>query len=405
MSTQFKGKTFKGLGMRVRGYPDTDRQSISKKASQHKYSAIESFCGPGGLSLGLAWAGFDVLFSFDYDKYAVETHLANLSGKCIQIDARELDGDAILEATKLEAGDLALFAGGPPCQGFSKQRRGAHLGDDRNDLVLEYVRMVEHLQPRYFMFENVAVFGQARGKKYLAEMERRLRSYELTPAFYNSADYGVPQTRERFILVGRRLDQSGKFSIPKPTLNKWLTLADVLSDMPEPPLDYSEHLDFPNHQRARVTQLNIDRFSHVPQGGGWQDIPEHLRLDCHKNSDSKTGGWPDVYGRLKWNGQCPTITGGFDSFTRGRYGHPLFNRPLTPREAARIQGFPDSYRFHGTRGDIRSQIGNVVPPPLAEAVGLEILRALLISDGHINSPESDLQPATLNKPELLFATN
>jgi DNA (cytosine-5)-methyltransferase 1 len=92
-----------------------------------------------------------------------------------------------------------------------------------------------------------------------------------------------------------------------------------------------------------------------------------------------------VYGRLRQDGQCPTITGGFDSFTRGRYGHPIQNRAITPREAARMQGFPDDFLFSGNRGDVRSQIGNVVPPPLAEAIGIEILRALLVSDGRIKS--------------------
>ena len=92
--------------------------------------------------------------------------------------------------------------------------------------------------------------------------------------------------------------------------------------------------------------------------------------------DRKSGGWPDVYGRLEWDGQCPTITGGFDSFTRGRYGHPQSHRPLTPREAARIQGFPDWFIFHGTRADIRSQIGNAVPPPIGKVVGRQIAAAL-----------------------------
>ena len=134
----------------------------------------------------------------------------------------------------------------------------------------------------------------------------------------------------------------------------------------------------------QLCDLNIKRFSYVPQGGGWQNIPYELRLECHKRANTKSGGWPDVYGRLNENGQCPTITGGFDSFTRGRYGHPIHNRPITPREAARIQGFPDSYVFMGNRGDVRSQIGNAVPPLLAEAVGKEIMYVLMVEDGVIN---------------------
>ena len=367
--------------MRDKGYRDPDYATIHQLAEAAAYKAVEAFCGPGGMSLGLQWAGFSVDYAFDLDSRAVETHKKNLPGLCDVADVRTLDGKDILARLKLRVGDLPLFAGGPPCQGFSKQKRGAHLGDDRNDLVLEYVRLVEEIKPKFLLFENVAIFGQLRGQRYLAEMQRRLHDYQLYPKFYNAADYGLPQTRERFIVVGRRRDQKGSFWTPAPTVSKWRTVGEVLKGLPEPPTDYREHPDFPNHGRARVTSINIERFSHVPQGGGWQDIPEHLRLDCHKGADPKSGGWPDVYGRLRADGQCPTITGGFDSFTRGRYGHPRHDRPITPREAARIQGFPDDFVFCGNRGDVRSQIGNVVPPPLAEAVGLEILRSLLFADG------------------------
>lgn len=370
-----------GLGMRSLGYRDSISEEVSAIAKSMEYKVIEPFCGPGGMSLGLEWAGFDVSVTFDIDEPSVKTHRQNLPGTCMQADAREMRGDQLLEAAGVAYGDLALLAGGPPCQGFSKQRRGAHLGDDRNDLVLEYIRLVEETSPRFLIFENVAIFGQVRGRKYLDEMQRRLSNYELIPGFYNAANYGLPQTRERFVVIGRRRDQNVVITPPGPTVNKWLTVGEALAGIPEPPLDYSSHKDYPNHSRSRVTDINIKRFSFVPQGGGWRDIPYELRLPCHRDVDPTSGGWPDVYGRLSWNGQCPTITGGFDSFTRGRYGHPLHDRPITPREAARLQGFPDSYEFIGTRGDVRSQIGNVVPPPLAEAFGLEVLRALLTVDG------------------------
>jgi DNA (cytosine-5)-methyltransferase 1 len=377
-------KEFSGLGMRSQGYP-SDLKTIVNTATLSGYKAVESFCGPGGMSLGLSWAGFDVVVAFDYDGPSVTTHNNNLEGHCFQADARNVTGAKLMELADVQVGELALFAGGPPCQGFSKQRRGGHLEDERNDLVLEYIRLVEQIKPRFLLFENVAIFGQLRGRKYLAAMQERLSDYFLVPHFYNAADYGLPQTRERFVVVGERKDQQGHFTIPQPTVKKWRTVGEVLRGLPEPPLDYSIHPLFANHQRAKVTPINIERFSHVPQGGGWQNIPHHLRLPCHQGADPSSGGWPDVYGRLRIDGQCPTITGGFDSFTRGRYGHPTQDRPITPREAARMQGFPDKFAFHGNRGEVRSQIGNVVPPPLAEAIGIEILRALLISDGKIGS--------------------
>ncbi len=345
------------------------------------YGFVESFCGPGGMSLGLERAGFGPLLAFDADPMAVETHRANLSGPCLVADAARLSGEEILERVGLQEGELPLFSGGPPCQGFSKQRRDAHLGDARNALVLEFVRLVRELHPRSFLFENVAIFGMKRGRAYLKLIREELAGYRLHPHYYNCADYGLAQTRERFVMVGLRRDQDAQFRIPPPTTAPWRTVGEVLDGLPEPPQDYAVHPDFANHQRARVTAINIERFSHVPQGGGWQDIPRQLQLPCHQKVDPSSGGWPDVYGRLRADGQCPTLTGGFDSFTRGRYGHPFQDRPLTPREAARLQGFADSFVFKGTRADQRSQIGNVVPPPLAEAVGREIHRALRIADG------------------------
>ncbi len=345
------------------------------------YSFIESFCGPGGMSLGLTWAGFQPLLSFDNDEPSILTHQLNIEGEAIVADASVISPADILNKLRLQKGELALFAGGPPCQGFSKQQRGAHRGNDaRNDLVLDYARLVKGLQPRFLLFENVAIFGQARGTAYIECISQMLDGYQLYFNFLNSADYGLAQTRQRFVIVGRRRDQKTGFEFPKPTVRKWKTVREALGGLPEPPEDCSVHPRYKNHQRARVTPINIERFSYVPEGGGWQDIPKRLRLPCHQKADVTSGGWPDVYGRLRWDAQCPTITGGFDSFTRGRYGHPKYDRPITPREAARIQGFPDKFAFVGNRGDVRSQIGNAVPPPMAKALGEAITRALKVAE-------------------------
>ncbi len=342
-------------------------------------TCVESFCGPGGMGLGLQQAGYDVRFAFDIDEPSVKTYNHNVGPHAEVADAAKITAEEVLRRVDMRPGELDLWSGGPPCQGFSKQKRGAHLGDDRNDLVSNYIALVEGLRPRAFIFENVAIFGQKRGAKYIAEMQEVLAGYTISSHFYNSADYGLAQTRQRFVAVGVRRDLGLRFTPPPATVSRWRTVGEILAGVPEPPQDFSVHPDYPNHQRARVTQVNIERFSHVPQGGGWQDIPVELRLPCHQKVDTSSGGWPDVYGRLSWDGQCPTITGGFDSFTRGRYGHPLHDRPLTPYEAARLQGFPHGYEFVGTRGDVRSQIGNAVPPPLANAIG-ERLRRLLAGE-------------------------
>jgi DNA (cytosine-5)-methyltransferase 1 len=340
-------------------------------------TCIDAFSGPGGLSLGLLRAGFDVGAAFDLDALSVETYRRNLGNHVFQADARTLTAEELLDRARLR-GDLDLFAGGPPCQGFSKQKRGAHLGDERNALVLEFLRIAREIHPRSILLENVPMMAQKRGRHLVLEFERQLADYRVTSHFYVAADYGVAQTRQRFVMVAVREDVPGDFCVPAPTSPKpsWPTVKDVIGDMPEPPDDYSDHPDFANHQRARVTEANIERFSYVPPGGGWKDIPFEKRLACHQDVDTSRGGWPEVFGRLEWDGQCPTITGGFDSFTRGRYGHPEFDRPLTPREAARLQGFPDDFVFLGTRHDIRHQIGNAVPIPLATSVGEAVRLAL-----------------------------
>jgi len=365
-------------------YSLCDKVSEAKDKLKVPYKSIESFCGPGGLSLGLHGAGFELTYAFDADSSAVKTHTNNLSGVAEVEDVRKLRGKDVFEKSQIDAGELALFSGGPPCQGFSKQKRGAHLGDSRNNLVLDYARLVSELEPRYFLFENVAIFGKKRGADLLRKMANSLQNYRLYSRTVNSVDFGLAQTRRRFLVVGQRYDQVPEFQFPENIIDKLLTVGDVLGGLPEPPEDFTVHPDFFNHQRSRVSEINIKRFSLVPQGGGWKDIPFELRLPCHQKVDSSKGGWPDVYGRLVWEGQCPTITGGFDSFTRGRYGHPLRDRALTPREAARLQGFPDSYHFFGNRSDVRSQIGNAVPPPLAYAIGIEILRVLLVHDGFLS---------------------
>lgn len=351
------------------------------------YRMIEGFCGPGGMSLGLTQAGFQIARAFDVDPPSIMTHNRNLGDHGIVRNASEVSGFELMSELGINRGELDLFAGGPPCQGFSKQKRGAHLGDLRNDLVKEYIRIVSELRPRFFFFENVAIFGQKRGKHYVALMHETFEEYEISPCFINSSDFGLPQARERFLIVGRRRDVLGSFSFPNRIVKRKTTIGETLKSIPEPPADYSVHTRLANHQKAKVSDMNVLRFSHVPQGGGWKDIPERLRLPCHQRVDTGKGGWPDVFGRLEWNGLCPTITGGFDSFTRGRYGHPLQDRPLTPREAARIQGFPDDYVFEGNRGDVRSQIGNAVPPPVAFGVGSHILKALLVADGILRESE------------------
>ncbi|MGE3720057.1 MAG: DNA cytosine methyltransferase [Bauldia sp.] len=337
-------------------------------------TCIESFAGAGGMSLGLSEAGFSVKLAFDNNDAAISTYRRNLGDHGVVRDAWKATGRQLLEDAGID--EVDLFSGGPPCQGFSKQRRGAHLLDDpRNGLVREYVRLVEELGPKAFLFENVEIVGQKRGRDLIVEMSERLSGYDQYEFRVNCAEFGLAQTRGRFLVIGLRKD----LRAARPFLLKEAqraTVWDAIGDLPSPPSDGTEHPLFANHMRCRISAINEERISHVPQGGGWQDIPFHLRIDSQKVDAPVTGGWPDVYGRLAWRGQAPTITAGFDSFSRGRYGHPAENRSITLREGARLQGFPDTFVFEGTRHDIRYQIGNAVPPPLARSAGVAIRRAL-----------------------------
>ena len=337
-------------------------------------TCIELFAGAGGLSLGLQQAGFDVRYACDIDPLAVETYNRNIAQHAEVMDVREMDGISLLQNLGLDGIDL--LSGGPPCQGFSKQKRGAHLAlDERNSLVREYVRLIGEIRPKAFVFENVQIFGQKRGRDLIDHIDQSLTEYDVHRYFVNSSDFGLAQKRDRFIMIGIRRE----LAAPRPVLvkaRKVATIRGAIGDLPPPPEDFTEHPTLANHIKCRITALNEERFRHVPQGGGWADIPAHLRLECHQGVDVSKGGWPDVYGRLEWTGQCPTVTAGFDSFTRGRYGHPEQHRSLTLREGARLQGFPDRFRFYGTRYDVRVQIGNAVPPPLGKAVGRAVAKAL-----------------------------
>lgn len=326
--------------------------------------------------MGLHDAGYDLRLAFDNDPASVNTYNHNLEPRAVLLDASQVSGHELLEFAGLSPGELHLFSGGPPCQGFSKQRRGAvALEDPRNRLVVDFVRLVKETATKAFLFENVEIFGQKRGRLIIEEVSEQLSGYQVYTFFVCSSDFGLAQTRGRFLMIGLQRD----LDAPAPLLQMGSdrrTVRDVIGDLPPPPDNFSEHPKFANHQKCKITALNELRFSHVPPGGGWQDIPWHLRLPCHQKVDITRGGWPDVYGRLEWDRQCPTITGGFDSFTRGRYGHPEQNRSLTPREAARLQGFPDRFRFLGNRTDVRRMIGNAMPPPLAREAASAVARSL-----------------------------
>jgi DNA (cytosine-5)-methyltransferase 1 len=340
--------------------------------------AIDLFCGAGGLSLGLRRAGFDVAAAVDNDPVAVKTYKANLGSHILLGSIEEMSAKDLLAAAGISRGDCTLLAGGPPCQGFSLQRRGDRK-DSRNNLVLEFLRMVEGIKPRFFLMENVGGLLTKHGAPFLREFSLRTSKlqYVIHVAKLDASQFGVPQIRKRAFLFGEYApDFLSRFKIPELRNNTVRTVRDAIGDLPSPPEDGQCHPHIPNHYReGRLAPINIERIRTVPQGGGRDDLPERLQLACHVNNPLHRH--KDVYGRLAWDEPSVTLTAGFDSFTRGRFAHPVEDRSLTIREGARIQTFPDTFIFEGNREDGARQVGNAVPPLLAQHLGKAILKAVI----------------------------
>ncbi len=344
-------------------------------------TALDLFCGAGGLSLGLARAGFKVTCAIDAWGAAVASYRANFPAHgCLQEDVSALDPSRL---SALGLMDLDLVAGGPPCQGFSIQRIGAD-EDDRNDLVMAFGRVVVACRPKMFVMENVTGLLGARGRPTFSRLAALLSStgYEVAHQVLDAAAYGVPQVRRRVFVVGRRRDVAGRFAFPPPVTPIPVAVGTALSGLPSPPCDFTPMPGDILHRRTRLSPLNQQRIALVPPGGGFEDLPLELRVDCHKAGAGKIGH-RSVYGRLHPDRPAGTITARFDSFTRGRFGHPLEARNLTLREGARLQGFPDSHVFLGTQEEVAAQIGNAIPPPMAAAVASACHALLLGSQADV----------------------
>jgi DNA (cytosine-5)-methyltransferase 1 len=334
--------------------------------------AIDAFAGAGGLSLGLKRAGFTMSLAFDNDQVAIDTYRKNIADPAELLDASLTSGRQILKLSGFRPGDVDLLAGGPPCQGFSLQRRGGR-ADSRNQLVLRYLEWLDEIKPRCFLVENVPAILGVRGRKFIEAVEQHARAggWDVHATVLNAVDFGVPQRRRRAFLVG--VPSGVRFEWPKPAEGRARTVRDTISHLPSPPADGSAHPLVPNHYReARLSQRNIERIRHVPAGGGREFLPDHLQLACHQGGHRHL----DTYGRLAWDEPAVTITARFDSFTRGRFGHPSEDRSITLREGALLQTFPEDFVFLGNREDGARLIGNAVPPLLGTAVGLSLADAL-----------------------------
>jgi DNA (cytosine-5)-methyltransferase 1 len=319
-------------------------------------TAVDLFCGAGGLSEGLSQSGVRVLGALDVSRLAIEAYRANHPDTRVwRRDIRRLAPVDILRELGLRPGELDLLAGCPPCQGFSTLRthnRSSHVNDSRNGLVAQFARFCEVLRPRGLLMENVPGLESDRRFRLLMNRLERL-GYQLTYGVLDAADYGVPQRRRRFVLLGL-LGEQVEFASPTATP---VRVRDAIGDLPQPT---SSDDPLHNYREARSREI-LELIRDIPSdGGSRRDLGPERQLACHKRVD----GWNDVYGRMAWDAPAPTITSGCINPSKGRFLHPEEDRAITLREAALLQSFPHDYEFPLTEGRYKAAdlIGNALPP-------------------------------------------
>ena len=366
-----------------------------------KFKAIDLFCGAGGLSTGLKKSGFRLCLGVDIDEKALKTYKCNLKRtKVLKEDIKKVTGEKITELTGINRRDNFLLAGCPPCQGFSSLgKRDAN--DEKNELVYEYVRIINELEPSFILMENVPGMSTGVGKEIFKNVVKELEeNYHVEYATLNAADFGVPQIRKRLVLHGIRndvyanlgLDKEKQKILPKSThskekqkgYRKWVTVRKAIFDLPI--LGAGESYDdgiIKNHKARSLSETNIERLQEIRlHGGNREMISEELQLECHKKENVS---YTDTYGIIDPDKPAPTITSGCTIISKGRYCHPTQNRGLSIREAARLQSFDDKFEFQGNMGEMSLQIGNAVPPKLAQASGKVIINYMGLYEDYLEA--------------------
>jgi DNA (cytosine-5)-methyltransferase 1 len=349
---------------------------------------IDLFAGAGGFSLGFKKtfkADFVPVWANDFNKYAVATYNANFGKHCVDGDIIDLLNN---KRTRIPQADVII--GGPPCQGFSLLNK-KRSDDQRKQLWRPFLEVVDRSGADMFVMENVLQLLGSEEHQQIAE-EAQALGFSLAAAKLHAADYGVPQLRWRAFIVACRFTDPAKFFPPAKThynpnngngdtvgRKAWCTVRDAIGDLPAPvgteireepaPLDI--------HFGRSPTQMSMQRYMTIPEEGMNRfDLQRRALELTPKCWIKKTSGGTDLFGRLWWNRPAFTIRTEFFKPEKGRYLHPSQHRPITHREAARLQSFPDSFRFIGSKIEIAKQIGNAVPPLLAQRVA-ECVRAML----------------------------
>lgn len=333
-------------------------------------TAVDLFCGVGGLTYGLEQAGVSVRLGVDIDASCAYPIEKNSAAKFLQADVSKLDSGVLVEAMQ---GGVTLLAGCAPCQPFStysraaKQKHGAAAGTKRNDdwmLVHHFGRMIRETMPDLVAMENVAPLSQ---QDVFQELLEYLEGYWVDWAVVECSKIGLPQSRKRLVLLASKL---GPIKVPS-VVGKPKTVRSVIGKLPRLEAGAQD----PNdrlHRASRLSQLNMTRIRHSIPGGTWRDWPDGIRASCHIKSSGAT--YPSVYGRMEWDAPAPTITTQCFGYGNGRFGHPEQDRAISLREAAMLQGFPRGYEFIPRTEEVSFAkvgrlVGNAVPVTLGRVIG------------------------------------
>lgn len=350
-----------------------------------KFRILDLFCGAGGFSCGLdSLDEFKTKVALDFDKNAIHTYKKNFPDAdcvCGNICDDEVKNEIIDKSIK---NNVNMIVGGPPCQGFSLKGKNLGLDDPRNYLFLEYYEIVSKIMPKVFVIENVKNMISSGKGYFINQIYEKFTAlgYKVKYGILNAVNYGVPQTRERTIIIGC-LDHD--IPLPKEFVKTQTTVRDAISDLAylesgegenisdyihEPNTNYQKMLrgnskQLHNHVATNHSKVALDKLKLIPPEGDKSSMP----VELYGNQKFMT-----TWSRLVWDKPSPTIDTRFDTPSNGRNSHPFLNRSITPREAARIQSFPDSFVFYGNKCSICKQIGNAVPPLLAKAIGENIIK-------------------------------
>jgi DNA (cytosine-5)-methyltransferase 1 len=349
--------------------------------------AIDFFCGAGGLTRGLIDAGVDVRAGVDVDGRLRRTYeLNNEPSVFVEADINDVDIRALRKQVGICRGDIVLYTACTPCQPFStlNQRKGV---DSRKSLLLAFADLMRAAPPDFVVVENVPGLGNAYGKAIFDDFLETLDELGFDPPDHgklDAKDYGVPQTRKRYLLVASR---HGRVSLPEPNPDAARTVRMAIGEFPEPRIglvgvksrskpsaEATSDESLPNHIARELSEAHRRIVKQVPKNGGSRsDIEDDsVLLDCHRRNPKLHR---DVFGRMPWNGPAPTLTCRCTDVYCGRFVHPERDRGLSLREAAALQSFPDYYEFYGTFFHASQQIGNAVPVELARRLAKVITAA------------------------------